>query len=153
MKTVILSMVALATSFGSYANQSNEVCCPVDCSSQKVVVLAGTTPVFSASATNFATGTSESFSTKMARMEDAYENQQGYLHFQQTMSAALNQLETEKHLSAMENLKSLSSFNRTMTSAFLQIEAIMHAEASENILATDHYNNLMEKTLVISSRI
>jgi hypothetical protein len=153
MKSVFISMLALATTVGSYANQPNQVCCPVDCPNQKVVVLAVSSPVFSASSTAFVSVASESFATKMAIIEDAHENKQGYLNFQQTMSAALNQVETERLLSAAENLKSLSSFSRTMTNAFRQIEDYKHAEASENALASEQYNNLMEKALQISSGI
>ena len=153
MKTVFISLVALATSLGSYANQPNKVCCPAECPTNKTVVLAGNTPVFSGSSSTFASGSSESIATKMARIDDAHENQQGYLHFQQTMSAALNQLETEKHLSAVEDLKSLSAFSRIMTSAFMQIASEKHAEASENAHATNQFNNLMEKALMTSSRI
>jgi len=137
MKTIFISLMALATTVGSFANTSNPVSCPAGCPSINVKASSA--------------GSAERFATKMARIENAYEDQKGYLHFQLTMAAALNRVATEKHLSAVEDLKSSSAYNQLMTGIFLEIEAGKLAEASENEQAIEQFNRLMEKTLISSA--
>lgn len=150
MKTIFISLLAIATSIGSFANNSIEISCPEGCPTLQLTASAKNTRVFEIASS---TGSAESFATKMARIENAYEDQKGYLHYQQTMAAALNQVATEKHLSAVEDLKGSSAYNRLMTDIFLEIETVKLAEASENEQAFEQFNRLMEKTLISSANL
>jgi hypothetical protein len=153
MKTIFFSLLSIAfTSFGSYARQSNEVCCHKGCSAEKLAPLPSNPGNIQVSASSVVSANAESYSSKLKRIEDSYEDQKGYLNFSKMMFTALNQVETEKHLAAVEDLKGEFSYNSLMNKIFMEVEAIKLAEASENEQATEQFNQLMQKTLLESSR-
>lgn len=156
MKTIFTSLLAIATTIGTYANPTENHSCPVNCPEKnfgtqvtRVAAVAG----FEEVASLIISGKDESIFTKKIQLEDSSDDLKGYLNFQQTMTGALNLVETEKHLNAIEDLNSHSSFAKLMTGIFLTIESERLAEATENLQAIENFNNLMQSALIKASGI
>ncbi|HSK12882.1 MAG TPA: hypothetical protein VK907_06675 [Phnomibacter sp.] len=145
MKTIITSIVALATTLSTMSTPVNSIGELPGNEKLSKDSPAAITKVAGPSA-SFASE-KESLHSKMTRLTNKSDDLKGRYAYDKVMADMLTKIEMERHLDALEDLKAENAYSNLMNKMLIGIENEKFEDQLQDLAAYDHFQQLMQTIL------